>query len=183
MDYTTPYRVLNKAGVTKTSVNAVSDLHNVSNTYYTPERNVLEEGLVKIDADGIATEVEPTNVGLNSFTFPAALQSTDQLEYHWSEFRSIDVEAVICDAEGYITTKLTGFDATKTPTLERIATWLAAGYLMTRDYGYVTPDNDFKLAGEAIIKKGEEWLKYELKRQMMDNTYRIGEVIVVSDED
>lgn len=114
MEYTTPIRVLSKAGLKRTAEADVSDLDKQANTYYVEQKNIVQTGLLKTTNNRVE-ELNPTSWGINSFTV-AGLTNSDKIQYCYSDLTADDIVNAIADAEDEIKTKLTGYDASPTQT-------------------------------------------------------------------
>lgn len=126
-------------------------------------------------------DIDSLEVETGKIVLTTALDDEDIIEYSFSAVPLEDVQSAILDAEDYIKTKLTSYDATPSQTLIRIATWLSAGYLKANESGYMTDSGQFVQEGYNMISKAEKWLKMELERQRMSGAYTYGNVEVQDD--
>lgn len=178
-NYTTLVPVLRQAGLYIYKEALVSELDNTGLTYAVATNQLLDTQDYYLLSGSTRTKLEvDVDVDANTFTVKNALKSTDRVRYPSTSAILDEVNEAIDRATKQINATLTDYDKDSN-VLERIAIWLAAGFIKSKESGYLTQGGDFVNEGNEMIKRAEMWLKMELKRQMSDGDYSYGDAEVV----
>ena len=175
--YTTNIKVIRQAGLYDLQEVLVSELKKTGNIYAVVSHQILNTQDYYVLSDTRQKIAVVVNEDDNTFETPVAIKTTDTVIYPTTSANLDEINDAIEDAKNHIDAKLEGYDKTA-GVLSRIATWLAAGYIKSKETGFTTDSGEFKNEGTLMIEKAEKWLKMELERQRKGGTIGYGKSVV-----
>lgn len=176
MAYSTRRQVLQRAGLfhyeQREDVSSQAD--GAETTFEVANKNLIDTtnddtfavADVTVYVNNSTVTVSSVEADTGKITLASAPSGGDTVEitYGWSNFPTIDIDEFIAEADSTIddamkpnvATPLTGDDLTDT--IQKISRWMAAGFLLARDYGGHLDSEETSKDGYKAIEKAEEWL-------------------------